>query len=600
MSKKRKPTKKSLKKQQSSKPTKLQKNKATKKKKSTVTKSQSSKKKIFVSLESCNIKTCLRWLDNNVLLILVGFLLAFIPLYPKLPLAEIIPGYIVRIRLEDIFIAVAVFIWGIQILRKKARWNKIILWIVLLYALAGFLSLLSGMFITKMIPLEMIHIGKSALHWFRYLEYFSLLFVGYSAIKQKNDLWKLLVVFGITVVAVSIYGYGQRYWYWPVYSTMNREFSKGMRLYLTPHARVQSTFGGHYDMAAFLVIALPIMLSLWFASAKRWIKIGVGITFLLGLWLLIVSASRASFIAFSCSAFLVIGIFAFMKEKWISKIWFATSRVFILYALVGVMFVSFGDDMYERFLILIEGYPQIHSTYHAVNGKRKEATTYALAFIGLREWPEPEPPTDGMSTDDLAVMVASDQRPTSERPTDVYTDVPEKVKIATTSADGTEEIIEVERDRTWSECALKHSLSICIRIETLWPRAVRGFTRNPLMGSGYATLTKENVIEFTEAESTDNNFLRTLGETGLFGFLTFYGVIVFALYSAVRFAFSREHPRRKGLAIGFIAASVGLLLNALYIDVFAASKVAFIYWAITGMLLSYIELFKQPQNNTHR
>ena len=42
---------------------------------------------------------------------------------------------------------------------------------------------------------------------------------------------------------------------------MNREFSKGMRLYLSEYARVQSTFAGHYDLGAYLVVVLPLALA---------------------------------------------------------------------------------------------------------------------------------------------------------------------------------------------------------------------------------------------------------------------------------------------------------------------------------------------------
>ena len=40
------------------------------------------------------------------------------------------------------------------------------------------------------------------------------------------------------------------------------------------------------------------------------------------------------------------------------------------------------------------------------------------------------------------------------------------------------------------------------------------------------------------------------------------------------------------LAVGYIGASVALLFNATYIDVYAASKVALTYWALTGIVLA--------------
>src|SRR5690606_18678152 len=137
----------------------------------------------------------------------------------------------------------------------------------------------------------------------------------------------------------------------------------------------------------------------------------------------------------------------------------------------------------------------------------------------------------------------------------------------------------------YSACSLDRGLSLCIRLETLWPRAIEGFKRNPLLGSGYATLTKETVEQFTEAESTDNNFLRTLGETGALGFITFYGVVVLTLWYAFRHLRDNDTLAR-ALCVGYIGGSIGLLINALYIDVYAASKVAMTYWGLAGIVVA--------------
>ena len=92
----------------------------------------------------------------------------------------------------------------------------------------------------------------------------------------------------------------------------------------------------------------------------------------------------------------------------------------------------------------------------------------------------------------------------------------------------------------------------------------------------------ESFTVFTEADSTDNNYLRHLGETGLLGALTFYGTIVYTIWMALkRLRTSRLAMRI--VNIGYSAAAIGLLINALYIDVFAASKVAFTFWMIDGL-----------------
>jgi len=204
--------------------------------------------------------------------------------------------------------------------------------------------------------------------------------------------------------------------------------------------------------------------------------------------------------------------------------------------------------------------------------------------------PKAKVPKGAKSTDEIdSVLVNSDTQPSTQRPSDVYEDIPDLVKVSTTSAEGVTTTSYEERDRTYSANALRYGLSLAIRLDTLWPQAIDGFYRNPLVGSGYATLNKRGPSDFTEADSTDNNFLRTLGETGALGFVTFYGAIALAIGYAAKSLGSKD-PILKALAAGYIAGTIGLLGNAIYIDVFAASKVAQVFWAITGLLIAYYYL----------
>lgn len=539
------------------------------------------------------LKTAFQWLDDHLMLMLAGFLIAFIPLYPKVPLFEAIPGYIVRVRLEDMLVLGTAAVWLIQAIRGKINWKVPGLWFLIAYVIVGVLSLLDAVFIIKTIPLQLLHVGKSVLHYFRYIEYFALLLFVFSAIKTKSDALKLLVVSFLTVLGISIYGYGQKYYYWPVYSTMNREFSKGVRLYLTEHARVQSTFGGHYDLAAYLVIFLPIVLAVAFTTSNKWLKISLHLLHAFGVWLMVVAASRTSFGGYILAVGVVLLFVAAKQLTWKAKLWFTVSRGAFLGVLLGFMTLFFGQDIYERFLQTLEGYPTAHYYYHYYNDQRKKLLHEGLVAIGLVEAEKPAPPANavGVTDDDQmkGAVVASDQRPASTKPSDVYTDVPDKVQVSTTSATGVTTTTTVEVPRTYSANALKYGLSVAIRLDTLWPRAIAGFWRNPLLGSGYATLTKESVEQFTEAESTDNNFLRTLGETGLLGFLSFYGLAIFASIQAWKLG-RQTSGWIMAVSFGFIAATLGLLLNATYIDVFASSKVAFAYWGCTGLILALSQL----------
>lgn len=540
----------------------------------------------------------LHWLDDNILLVLTGFMLAFVPLYPKIPLADILPGYIVRIRLEDLFIALTALVFFVQLLRKKVTLKTPLTKIIFAYLIIGFLSSLSAIFITKTVPFQPVHVGKLFLNYFRRIEYVSLFFVAFAAIKSRKDILKLLSVFVVTVLLVGLYGFGQKFFYWPVYSTMNREFSKGLRLYLTEHARVQSTFGGHYDFAGFLVIALPFVVGLLSYVKTKKEKFALVLTFFVSLWGLMMTSSRSSFLAF---VFAMLVYFALeLKKK--GFVWVGT-RMFSVFLVTGIFFVSFGD-LSERFMQIFNT-GALQGLQNTVNDAKKITTQ---PFI--------EPPKDGISIDDVTkaaeeaakkaevktvpVIVSSDTQPTPVDPQatpvvlpgDVFEDIPEKI-IATKSAEGKD--IEVRIPRVFSENAHLLGLSAAIRLDTLWPFAIRGFLRNPALGSGYSTLTKYTIEEFTEAESTDNDFLRTLGETGLLGFITFYGAFVMACIYLLKRAYKNNDPLLNLLAFVFVSITMGLFVNAVYIDLFVSSKVIETYWIIAGISLAYASLYKRDE-----
>ncbi|MBT3250152.1 MAG: hypothetical protein HN846_00535 [Candidatus Pacebacteria bacterium] len=538
------------------------------------------------------MKSWIKWLDKNILLLLSGFLIAFIPLFPKIPFFSPIETYIVRVRIEDFLILFTFIIWLVQLIRKKIKIKSFTTWAILAYLVAGLLSVISSLWIIKTVPLTGDHVLKTALHYFRYLEYFSLFFIVYSSISKPKDVKQLLTVTSLSLLGISIYGIGQKYYYWPVYSTMNREFSKGIRLYLTEHARVQSTFAGHYDLAAYLVIILPIILALAYSAKKRSLKIGLFLLQLLGCWLLIMSAARTSFAAYGLASSIVIILFGFRQNKIWPKISWIASRFASLWIIIFIMMASFGSDIYDRFLQVVESYPQLHSQYLIIEEKTLLVTDNLSSTLKPDSpLADKTPPENSISTADAAVIVASDERPSPERPRDVYQDIPDQIVVATTSAEGVTGTTIIEKPRVWSDNALKYGLSMAIRLDTLWPRAIQGFLRNPLFGSGYATLNKTSLTDFTIADSTDNNFLRTLGETGFLGFITFYGAVISGLAIAVKGIKSKKELL-VALSVGYLAATIGLLFNALYIDVFAASKVALTFWAVTGIFLGYYEVSK--------
>jgi len=503
----------------------------------------------------------LKWLDDHILEYLSLALLILIPLYPKIPLADVLPGYIVRIRLDDLLIGLAFGIWVIWLIRKKVtlKGNPLVI-PLLLYFAVGLASSLSAIFITKTVPFQTLHVSKLALHFARRFEYASVFFVFFSSIKSLTQVKKYVFLAAIVLLAVSIYGFGQKYLYWPAFSTMNREFSKGIKLYLSEHARVISTFGGHYDLAAYVMILLSIFIPLGFIVKNVFQKLLLFLTSACAFWLLILTVSRTSFIAYVLAITIVFGILI-TKKGWIWSI----SRWFIVMVLSLFVMISFGQ-LSERFA-------------HVLKLDR-------FKTVGLLK-PVKSAPSGNSIAYLKEVSPKSDTPPSTDKPNkpaDVTTDVPDFSNDPTLSAS------LAAKPRVYSQAAVQYDLSMGIRLDYTWPQAIKGFTRNPLLGSGYSTLTKAHIEEFTEAESTDNDFLRALGETGLLGFLAFFGTIIFIIfYTAKNFGKINDNFYA-AIVAGIVAAIIGLLANAVYIDVFEASKVAYTYWILVAILLATVKL----------
>ncbi len=554
------------------------------------------------------MKKILAWLDLNILTLLTGFLIVMVPLYPKIPLAELIQGYIVRMRLEDLLVLATLGVWFVQLLRKKVSFPKNLIGkIMLIYLGIGFLSVLSAIYLTHTVPMEKAHILKIWLHWFRRIEYFSLFFVTYSAIRTKKDLVLLIKVATATFVGVILYGIGQKYFYWPAFSTMNREFSKGVRLYLQPNSRLLSTFGGHYDLAGYLMMLITFTLPAAWLTMKKGLKVFLYTTSLVAYWCLVLTTSRTSFIGFLAGISVV--ALLLIKSKgwgWVLKRWFATMFVSFI-----IMFTF--SNLLERFLQVLPNKDlreKILAVQTIVNqpfvSEPKDSQTVAelpslFAFLFKNEPLKPIELTEGEKSQLEIVASSSDMPPSTVRPVK-----PTPSPTPLLPSDVTEESEQIRRDTAeeagtvyngpqYSQNALKYGLSMGIRLDALWPQAIKGFKSNPILGSGYSTLVKTNVGEFTYAESTDNDFLRMLGETGLLGTIAFL-YIIYLVFKYSLTTIKNATGSTLILSLGAIGATVAMLVTATYIDIFESSKVAYTYWMIVA-LVAYLYDQKYAKEN---
>jgi O-antigen ligase len=123
--------------------------------------------------------------------------------------------------------------------------------------------------------------------------------------------------------------------------------------------------------------------------------------------------------------------------------------------------------------------------------------------------------------------------------------------------------------------AIQQDTSTSIRFDVEWPMAIRSFYKNPLLGTGYSSL----------GLASDNDYLRSLGETGVLGLISFLAILL-ALFNKLKSAVKDQRGVNKIIVISAIGIFISFLTTAIFLDVFESSKIAILFWAFMGLALS--------------
>lgn len=462
---------------------------------------------------------------HNILFVLVLFLFVFIPLYPKFPLFNV-AGTFVAVRLEDVVIALTVSLWGVYLVLsnqlKSFLKDKLNL-AILLFFFVGLVSTFSAIFLTNSVTPHL-----SILHFFRRIEFMMLLPVVASLIKSKKRLIIVIIFLAITVLLVNLYALGQQFLDWPVISTTNSEFSKGLILSLSPGARVNSTFAGHYDLAIYLAMAISVLSALFFAAKKR-IKIFIFLLVVLSLFVLIMTAARLSFVA----AFVGV-IFALISTRRTKYI------LFIILAMAIIL--VYPSQLRDRLISTVT--VNIFSMGQRYAGKTPDQQIRSKLNI----------PTLAVKTSSTSAATSVFASPSGETATDIAPGEP----IDTT------------------ELGVYRSFEIRYKIE--WPRALAALIKNPLLGTGYSSIDI----------ATDNDFLRSLGEVGILGTFAF-ALVLIEIAKRMFNCLKNESKLFRFFSAGVFSMFVAFIVNGLFIDVFEASKVASLFWMMLGLSLAILK-----------
>ncbi len=152
------------------------------------------------------------------------------------------------------------------------------------------------------------------------------------------------------------------------------------------------------------------------------------------------------------------------------------------------------------------------------------------------------------------------------------------VKQATSSSD-----VYIINGQYLMKKAFAYDLSFTTRFQGEWPNALAAFKRNVMLGSGYGSVSL----------AVDNSYLRMLAEVGSLGFISFIAIfLIVGIY--ITHAWEKIHsPLVRSFVLGFAAGVAGLAVNAVFIDVFEASKVAFVLWLLTGIVMGMVSMYSR-------
>lgn len=500
------------------------------------------------------IKAFLQAIDNNLVKILLAGFIFLVPLYPKLPIRTIDYTYI-AIRIEDLYLVVLCVVFALQLIRRKVDLNRRFLILFLLFWFFVVISFLYGFYVQQTVVFP--HLGF--LHSVRRIEYMIVFFIASSVIKTKKDFWHLLTAVLMGLFLVNVYAVGQKFLGWPAVQTMNPEYAKGYFLFLTPEARISSTFAGHYDLASYIVFLIPIVIGLYLTTSS----LRYFLLYLLSLLILAYTASRISFISY------VVSITAFL-------LFLRKFRFFILVGLLSILILFTTKDLSNRFIKTLQVKKILVNERTGEVYIPQKITTKELPagsfYIKINEKLSAKNKKEAAYVESYKEGILAEKILQASRSGTVLTSSQEAELLSTLSAN----IKPVQ--------TIVSDISFATRLQIEWPRAINAFLSQPLLGTGPSSIT----------EATDNDFLRWLGEFGLLATSTFIILLLSLFVFIARAATSLEKPKR----IFFYAplfSLAGLLMNATYIDVFEASKVAFTIWMVLGIFIGVLGLKKNHE-----
>jgi hypothetical protein len=266
---------------------------------------------------------------------------------------------------------------------------------------------------------------------------------------------------------------------------MNPEYAKGYFLVLDSWARVSSTFAGHYDLAGYLILLMPIVIGFYlYTHHKRYM-----VLFTIALGVLVLTASRASYIAFLAS---IIFYLVYVRKF----------KVLLFVLVATAVLTPLSDNLSNR---LTRTFQQTKVFVDSDTGN---------AFVARKLQPDDLPPGDfgavnqfGSPTTQKDAVVLKPEEEAAARK-QIREALIDEANTAgkVYSPDEINSAVDEIFLRQIPITKYLPDISISTRLQSSWPRAIKAFLKNIWLGSGPSSI----------GVATDGDYLRWL-ETGILG-----------------------------------------------------------------------------------
>ena len=547
--------------------------------------------------------------------LVLGYI-AFVLIFPKISLITL-SGVTVPVRLEDFLLLVILILFA---LRKNFLKN-------FLKALSSPLSLLligwlSLMFVSTTYNVIFNHLSVSSyLFVLRFVEYAALFYLGYvtnpskkfrftrpsqkvAAVKPRmNTLgrvilrsfsegglthFNVLVALGILVSAWALLqimgavgGFGGGFYQYTYIKGTDRAFA---------------SFSGPYELAGFLIVLIPIIVGMFMVARERKLKLFYLAALVAAIMAMGFSGARFPVIC----AFLAVLSLAFARRELKYRL---TVGVLALMTLLLPFFVS--ETLVMRFQFLAGTFESFREE------QKKEIQEEPLSPVVEEEaaeqsWQEQEiqeePLSPVVEEEDDAVdkKVVTGEIPQREgleveegkvslflsglvkKAANLAGEIKKRTSVFVNGINERRKafIKRIEERGSILVGKLKQAdPSLRWRLGETWPRAIGKVKENPLLGGGMGSI----------GVGLDGEYATLLGETGILGLAVFLALLLKIITETLKKVRGLEDYRSRVLVFTLISVTIGLAANAVFADIFRASKIAFLFWYLVGASLGIKE-----------